>query len=210
MAVVYRCPQCRQKFKWDITRSEPTECHAEQPCGYSYREPPIDADGNDVIEMPSFLSAKSRNNDAVARQIMDGSEQRVQYGAALAGCSPEDMSNLKITNLTDDRAPGQSAIPPISISSEMANAMNNPLVQQQMLHNPNAGAGYAQATSQGQFPNAGARMQRVLRNNHQEIVGRSVRGKNEHGQVVAPSIDVMSDRPTIEFVDPRRGYRPRI
>ena len=210
MAVVYRCPQCRQKFKWDVTKSEPTECHAENPCGYSYREAPTDEDGNDIIEMPAFLSPKSKLTDATARQIMDASEQRAYQAAEMAGVPVSEMSDLKITNMNDDKGSAYN-VPEV-----------NNVVTQAMAAMPvgavgnvgAAGLGYSSTVSvpvhAKDVANAGARMQRVVKNNHMEMVGRSVRGRNEHGQVVAANTDVVSDRPSIEFVDPRRGYRPRI
>ena len=44
---------------------------------------------------------KSKNNDKVARDIMDGSVQRAEMAAAMAGTSVDEMSSLKITDLND-------------------------------------------------------------------------------------------------------------
>src|ERR1019366_5214547 len=48
---------------------------------------------DDDVIMPNIFSAKSKNNDKVARDIMDGSEKRVDMAA--------DMAGLKITDLND-------------------------------------------------------------------------------------------------------------
>lgn len=204
MAVVYRCPQCRQKFKWDITKSEPTACHAEQPCGYSYREPPVDEVGNDVIEMPAFLSPKSKANDMVARQIMDASEQRVHQAAEMAGVSASDMSGLKITNLTDDKG-SQFNMP--DVNNDVTKVMAAPQANQFFGHNPEAGLAYSGAVSVGPGANAGARMQRAVRQTHAKNVALQ-HGTNEQGRTVAPRTDVMSDRPAKELQN--AGYRPRV
>lgn len=209
MAVIYRCPQCRQKFKWDITKSEPVECHAEQPCGYSYREAPVDADGNDVIEMPAFLSAKSKLTDATARQIMDASEQRVHQAAEMAGVSASDMAGLKITNMTDDKG---SAFNVPDVKNEVTKTMDAaaaqaPQGQGLFGYNPQAGLGFSGAVSSGSFANAGARTQRSIRATHARNVSLQ-HGTNEQGKTVAPRTDVMSDRPALELNN--AGYRPRV
>src|ERR1700733_5967432 len=92
--VILRCPLCREKFKYNVADGFPDNC---QVCGKRIGH---DRD-DDAIVMPAFLSQKSKNNDAVARQIMDGSEQRVEMAAAMAGTSKEEMAGLKITNLND-------------------------------------------------------------------------------------------------------------
>jgi hypothetical protein len=94
MAVLLKCPACREKFKYDITHGWPDNC------------PLCDTDINnrrrdDEICMPAFLSQKSKNNDKVARDIMDGSVQRAEMAAVMAGTSPDEMASLKITDLND-------------------------------------------------------------------------------------------------------------
>jgi hypothetical protein len=94
MAVVLKCPACREKFKYDVSEGWPDFCPC---CGKDINNRRADDD----IVMPAFLSQKSKNNDRVARQIMDGSETRAEMAAAMAGTSKEEMSSLKVTNLND-------------------------------------------------------------------------------------------------------------
>jgi hypothetical protein len=94
MAVLLKCPACREKFKYDITHGWPDNC------------PLCDTDINnrrrdDEICMPAFLSQKSKNNDKVARDIMDGSVQRAEMAAVMAGTSSDEMASLKITDIND-------------------------------------------------------------------------------------------------------------
>jgi hypothetical protein len=111
MAVVLKCPACEKKFKYDVTQGWPDFC------------PLCSADINNrvpdnVVVMPAFLSQKSKNNDKVARDIMDGSEKRAELGAAMAGVPVSEMSNLKITNLNDRKDAEFSAV-----------EVNNPVTQ---------------------------------------------------------------------------------
>lgn len=104
MAVVLRCPACREKFKYDVTVGWPDFCPLCKEDINNYR-------ADDEIVMPAFLSPKSKANDAVARQIMDGSETRAQLAAGMAGVPVSEMDNLKITNLSDRRDSEISAMP---------------------------------------------------------------------------------------------------
>lgn len=94
MAVILKCPLCREKFKYDVSQGWPDFCVV---CGGDINNRRADDD----VVMPNILSFKTKNNDKVARDIMDGSVQRAEMAAAMAGTSVEDMSALKITNLTD-------------------------------------------------------------------------------------------------------------
>ena len=200
MAVMYRCPQCRQKFKWDILEGEPSSCHAESPCGYAYRDASED-DG--VIVMPSFLSAKTKNTDATARQYMDASEHRAYQAAEMAGVPVSEMSGLKVTNLDDNKG-SQFNVP--DVKNEVTQQMDA-MPQGPFGFNQNSGVGFSGAVSTGAFANAGARMQQAVRGNHASVVARQP-GRNEQGQTVAPSTDVMSDRPANELTN--AGYRRRV
>ena len=96
MAVLLRCPVCRQKFKYDVSEGWPDFCPM----------PDCKADINnrrrdDEICMPAFLSDKSKRNDKVARDIMDGSEKRAEMAAVMAGVPTAEMSGLKVTDLND-------------------------------------------------------------------------------------------------------------
>lgn len=94
MAVVLKCPACREKFKYDVSKGWPDACPLCEVDINNNRE-------DDDVVVPAFLSQKSKNNDGVARQIMDGSETRAQMAAAMAGTDVSEMSGLKITDLND-------------------------------------------------------------------------------------------------------------
>ena len=94
MAVILKCPACREKFKYDVSQGWPDECPI---CKTDINNRRADDD----VVMPNILSFKTKANDKVARDIMDGSVQRAEMAAVMAGTSVEDMSNLKITNLND-------------------------------------------------------------------------------------------------------------
>ena len=105
MAVLLKCPACREKFRYDVTNGWPDLCPI---CNTDITNRVPD----NVVVVPAFLSQKSKNNDKVARDIMDGSEARVDMAAAMAGTSREDMSGLKITNL-NDRNDAQFSVPDV-------------------------------------------------------------------------------------------------
>lgn len=94
MAVLLRCPACREKFKYDVSQGWPDSCPICKTDINNRRR-------DDEICMPAFLSQKSKNNDKVARDIMDGSEHRAEMAAVMAGTSVSEMANLKITDLND-------------------------------------------------------------------------------------------------------------
>ena len=94
MRIVLKCPACREKFKYDVSHGWPDECPICHTDINNRR------DDDDVV-MPNILSFRTKNTDKVARDIRDGSVQRAEMAAAMAGTRVEDMSALKITNLTD-------------------------------------------------------------------------------------------------------------
>ena len=93
-AFVLKCPACEKKFKYDVSGGWPDFCPL---CAHKMGNDRPD----DEIVMPAFLSQKSKNNDGVARQIMDGSEVRANMAAAMAGVPASEMSSLKVTDLND-------------------------------------------------------------------------------------------------------------
>jgi hypothetical protein len=180
---VYRCPQCRGKFSWSKDLPEPKVCPLPN-CDYAYAE----RDDN-VIYMPALISAQTKSVDSVGRSIMDGSVQRQEMAAQLAGTSVEDMASLKITNL-NDRNDTMFAAPEAS----------NPVSQsiQQMQRNGFSpwqganGVAYSGGTTQGAEPNKGLRTQLTVRDHHAQISKGSA----------------VSDRPALEISNPL--YRRRI
>jgi NAD-dependent SIR2 family protein deacetylase len=176
MAVTLRCPSCREKFPWDTAKGWPRFCAM---CGTD-----ISAKDDDAVVMPNILSFRSKVPDQAVRQYMDGSEKRVEMAAELAGTTRDDMSSLKVTDISD-RADVQAHIP-----------VNNP-VTQFMAANPGVGgmssqgAEYSTQVQNGPFPNVGAKMMTKIRDRHGTISNGSA----------------ISDRPALETQQP--GYRRR-
>ena len=110
MAWALRCPDCRKAFKWDLSEPEPEECPL---CGARM---PSDKTGGDdnVIVMPAFLSARTKANDQVQRQMIDSSEVRMHKAAEMAGCDVADMAALKVTDIRPTRHEGDVAMAPVN------------------------------------------------------------------------------------------------
>jgi hypothetical protein len=151
MKAVLRCPviECRKKFPYDTSKGWPDFCPHCKTDINNYR-------ADDDIVCPAFLSPKSKNNDAIARKIMDGSEDRMHLAAAAAGVSSSEMAGLKITDINDRRDAEISAMP-----------VNNPVTQHMaaMGHNPwQGGQGLDAAANahNGPLPYAGARARSQL------------------------------------------------
>jgi hypothetical protein len=94
MAVILKCPVCREKFKYDVSDGWPDQCPV---CNIDINNKRDDSD----VVMPNILSWRTKNTDKVARDVMDGSEKRAELAAEMAGVPVSDMANLKITNLND-------------------------------------------------------------------------------------------------------------
>ncbi len=150
-----KCPHCEKKFVYDVTNGWPDFCPL---CAHRMGNDRPD----DEIVMPAFLSQKSKNNDKVARDIMDGSETRAELAASMAGVPVSEMSGLKITNL-NDRKDAQFATPDV----------NNPVTQRMAEMQARGmpvgfgavqGAEYAAAAHTGAEPHAGARARNRIQN----------------------------------------------
>ena len=179
MAYSLRCPDCRGKFPWDVKAIFPRFCPLCQS------DIGIDTDDS-VIPMPSLRSAATKAADGVYRQMEKGSEFRAEKAAEMAGCSVEDMSNLKITNMNTGLKPGETA------AIEVKNTVTE-FMQQTGIggFRQDAGSAYSGAVQTGPAPNAGARMRTGLQEHHARISG---------GMAV-------SDRPALETQTP--NYRRR-
>ncbi len=116
MAFALRCPDCRKAFRWEPTKEFPESCPL---CGAQMADDKSENDN--VIVMPAFLSAKTRQNDQVQRQAVDASEQRVYKAAEMAGCDASDMAALKVTDLRPTRHEGDVAHVPVqnAVSQQM-------------------------------------------------------------------------------------------
>ncbi len=148
-----KCPACEKKFKYDVSDGWPDFCPL---CAHRMANDRADDD----IVMPAFLSAKTKATDGVARQVMDGSEQRAEMAAAMAGVPVSEMSGLKVTNLNDRRDAEISAMP-----------VNNPVTQHMAAMGYDGWQGgvgpqMAASSHNGPEPHAGARaksrIQRVM------------------------------------------------
>lgn len=148
MAVLLKCPVCEKKFKYDVSEGWPDFCVL---CGADINNR---RDDDDVV-MPAFLSQKSKNNDKVARDIMDGSETRAHLAAGMAGVPVSEMSGLKITDL-NDRRDTQFSTPDVN------NVVTQRMAEMQARGMPVGfgapqGAEYAAAAHTGAEPHAGLR-----------------------------------------------------
>jgi len=155
MAVVLKCPACEKKFKYDVTQGWPDFC------------PLCSADINnrvpdDVVTVPAFLSQKSKNNDKVARDIMDGSEKRAEMAAAMAGVPTSEMANLKITNL-NDRNDAQFSAPEVrNPVTERMDAMSKAGLPTGFGTNAADAMARAAASHTGDSPYAGLRTMKTM------------------------------------------------
>jgi hypothetical protein len=94
MAVVLKCTACREKFKYDVSVGWPDNCPLCKTDINNYR-------ADDDIVCPAFLSPKSKANDKVARDIMDGSERRVEMAAAMALDEEGDRGHVDFSKVTE-------------------------------------------------------------------------------------------------------------
>jgi hypothetical protein len=91
-----KCPECGGKFPWEPTKGYPKACPL---CGF---DTSIDEDATAIV-LPAFLSANSKANDKLYRDMEKGSEFRAHLAAETAGAPVSEMSALKITDLNDRR-----------------------------------------------------------------------------------------------------------
>ena len=148
MAILLKCPACREKFKYDVTDGWPDSCPICKTDINNRR------DDDDVV-MPNILSFKTKNNDGVARQIMDGSEVRAELAAEMSGVPVSEMSGLKITDLNDRNDAQFSA-------KDVVNPVTQRMAEMQAKGMPvgfgvTQGAEYAAAAHTSSEPYAGLR-----------------------------------------------------
>jgi hypothetical protein len=91
-----KCPECGGKFPWNPTQGYPKACPL---CGF---DTSIDENATAIV-LPAFLSAASKANDKLYRDMERGSEVRAQLAAEAAGVPVSEMSGMKITDLNDRR-----------------------------------------------------------------------------------------------------------
>lgn len=121
MAVVLRCPDCRDTFSWDTSKKTPRYCPL---CRADMGEERADDD----IVMPFVRSASSKTKsiDGVYRDIEKSSEVRVEKAAEMAGVSAAEMSGLKVTNLNDRNDTLVAAVEDKAAAQRLSVAGNGP------------------------------------------------------------------------------------
>lgn len=181
MAVMLKCPDCEQKFRWTFSDESKWPSHCPLCGEYMGIDTP-----DDEIVMPAFISARTKANDKVYRDMESGSERRAELAAEAAGCSVADMAGLKITDMNDRR---DCEIAAKEVSNSVTQFMDN---------NPQIGGfkgadgvGYSGAVQSGPLPNAGAKMRTFIQDHH----------------AVISKGDAVSNRPGLETQAP--NYRRR-
>lgn len=163
-----KCLACRGKFPWNPVEGMPDDC----PLCHAY----IGTDRpDDEIVMPAFLSAKTKSNDQLLRDMQSGAQARAEIAAEAAGVPVSEMSELVPSNFNTRRDAEIMAMP-----------VNNAVTQHMDHMNAKGGnfgfangAGFAAAAGSGAVthndkvvghiePRAGARTQAKL----QRMLGR--------------------------------------
>lgn len=119
MAVLLKCPECEQKFRWKFGEESRWPSH----CPLCHEDMSIDRADDDIV-MPAILSPRTASIDRVKQDIVAGSERRAEIAAEMAGVPVSDMSALKITNLNDRRDADIAAMPVNNIVTQHMDAMS--------------------------------------------------------------------------------------
>jgi hypothetical protein len=173
-----RCTACGVKFQWSFAEKGKWPDYCDNPeCDTFIGTKRADDD----VQMPAFLSARTKHHDTYYRNMEKGSEFRAEAAAELSGASASEMAGLKITNLNDRRDAEIAAIPvKNTVSDLMATGVGG--------FQGADGLAFSAGTQQGALPNVGVRMMTKLPNAFA-------------GGKMAP------DRPALETQQP--GYRRR-
>jgi len=194
LAVVIRCPACKTKFRWLAeTEGYPSNCpQCNAYVGHNRAD--------DDVVVPNILAFSTRCQDGVYKAMEKASEHRMYQAAEMAGCSPSEMSDLKITNLRDNMKQGEIAAMPVvnDVTRQMDKIRTMNPNAQIGYGGPDAGIGFSAAVPTGPYPSAGARTQQAFRRAHAErMSGQLARG------------DVTSDLPANEITR-NPNYRSRV
>jgi hypothetical protein len=180
------CPECGGKFPVDPIKGLPKVCPLG--CGYKVASERPD----DEIVMPSIAKARHAI-DGVYRAMEEGSIHRMQVAKEMG---VEGAESLKITNMRDNVRPGENSVvplPPNPVSQRMAQMQSQGLP---VGFNGANGVALSAGTMEGPMPNAGARLQQMIRSTHRERIDP------RHAGAVA------SDMPSLEVQNPL--YRKRV
>jgi hypothetical protein len=150
MAVILKCPECREKFRWEFSDAS----RWPKACPLCKADIGVD-DDDGVICMPALKGAATSRIDASYRELETSSERRMEQAAQDAGCSVSEMSALKITDIKTGVKPGESYVP------EVHNAVTERMDQMKQMGAQVGFAGAAAAelagaVRTGPHPNAGA------------------------------------------------------
>lgn len=164
MAVRIKCPDCGEKFRWNIDKlGWPEVCPV---CAYDTALPEGDEPAS------PYISKGKQTADTLYRQMEAGSEFRAQ----LAG-----EPSLKMTNLKDNLRAGDIAeVPIVNDVSRLVDTAP------QMFGHTTQGLAFSQGVSQGHFPNAGARTQEVIRSQHTQLAGPGTVSDRPAAEVTSP------------------------
>lgn len=152
--VTYECPDCGGRFEFmhhPSSEPPPDHCHL---CQASFSDPPERA----IPERVNIGSEIQKVPDRLYRQMEAGSEQRAHMAAELTGDHVSEMSNLKITNMSDNAREGEhSAITNASAAeARLSTATARPTLQGRTKEERQAQAtAYAEQTTAGPHALAG-------------------------------------------------------
>ena len=179
------CPECGGKFPVDPIKGLPKVC----PLGCGYRVASERPD--DEIVMPSISKCRAAT-DGVYRAMEEGSIHRAQMAREMG---VDGAESLKITNMRDNVRVGENSVVPLP-----PNPVSQRMQQMQAQGLPvgfgNNGVALSAGTAEGPEPNAGARLQHMIRSTHRERIDP------RHAGAVA------SDMPSLEVQNPL--YRKRV
>jgi hypothetical protein len=180
-----RCPDCRGKFPWASNTAFPQYCPlCSADIGHN-------RDDDDIVVPFIRTSQSSKAVDDVYRQMEAASEERAKLAAEMVGCSPEEMSGLKITDLRPTKHPGDIAAPPV------VNEITRVMDQAPIGALSTLGPQMASAAASGYLPSRNARTRTLIQESHQEKV-RAYVGVDH---------TAVSDRPALETQ--QIGYKRR-
>jgi hypothetical protein len=179
MAVRLKCSFCETKFSWDFAAlGWPEHCpKCKQFIGTDRAD--------DDIQMPSIRTMRTKIIDSTYTQMEKGSEFRANVAAEMAGVPVSEMSSLKITDMKDGMREGD-----IAVKEPVAEMQRLGIKDSRQLFQGN-GAEYGGQVQAGPFPNAGAKFQTAIRQQHAERT----------------NYQAVGDLPALETFQP--GYRRR-
>lgn len=102
--VTYQCPDCGGRFEFMHHPSDEPPPDACLLCNASFDEEPERA----VPTRVNIATERQKVPDKLYRDMEEGSRVRSQLAAEMCGAHESDMTNLKITNMSDNAREGES------------------------------------------------------------------------------------------------------